>query len=116
MQEEPQNQTPPIPSVTPTPVTTGSPAGTSEPKGKKNPIAVVIVIVVIIAIIVLGWFLLKSLSGKTPSVSTQPPASQDVAPVNNASDIEKLKAEVEATNLDELSQDLDKNDQDSADF
>ena len=85
--------------------------------GGKNFIVVAIVILVILIVLAVAWFSIKSLSPSTTTTTT-PTASQGqaVPEIKSDADLGKLENELNTTDLDGLTKELDQNDKDAAEF
>jgi flagellar basal body-associated protein FliL len=90
-------------------------SGGPSSKGK-NAAIVVIVVLVIAVVFVAIWFALKSISSTDMTTPTATTTTETVPVVKDSDDIQKLEDEVRNTDVDGLSEDLEENDKDAADF
>ena len=85
--------------------------------GGKNFIVVAIVILVILIVLAVAWFSIRSL-GPSTTTTTAPTASQGqaVPEIKSDADFAKLEDDLNKTDIDGMSADLDKNDADASEF
>ena len=85
--------------------------------GGKNVVVVAIVVLVILIVLVVVWFSIKSLSPST-TTTTPPTVSQGetVPEIKSDADFQKLEDQLNKTDIESMSAELDKNDADSAEF
>ena len=95
--------------ATPSPVSNGS-----SSKGKNTAIVMIVVLVIAVVFVAI-WFALRSIS--TDETTAPVTTTTETAPaVKDADDIQKLENQVRNTDVDGLSDDLDANDEDAAEF
>lgn len=83
----------------------------------KNIIVVAIVVLVILIVLVVVWFSIKSLSPSVTTTTTPTVSQGETVPeIKNDADFQKLEDQLNKTDIDGLSTELDQNDKDAAEF
>lgn len=91
-----------------------NPQMNSHPPSSKRNLVIIVAVLISALVLVTVWFMFKYPTS-TPTETTTP-TTQAVPDIKSDADLKKLEDEVKGVDIDELSKDLDLNDQDASDF
>lgn len=84
--------------------------------GGKNIVTLAIVGLVIVVVLLVAWLAIKGVDTSTTETTTPTTTAREVPAIKSDADFQKLENELNETNLDALTTELDKNDTDAAGF